>query len=55
MIKHLVDYLAIVVTLGTIINVLPAVAAFFSIIWTLIRIYETRTFQRFLRRDLEIK
>lgn len=55
MIKHLADYLAIVVTLGTIINVLPAVAAFFSIIWTLIRIYETRTFQRFLRRDLESK
>ena len=46
--KPLLDTLSIVVAVGTVINLLPAIAAFLSIIWTAIRIYETATIQRFL-------
>ena len=43
--KHVIDALSFVTVLGTITNMLPAVAAVFTIIWTLIRIYETDTVQ----------
>lgn len=46
--KHIIDALSIVVAVGTVIKLLPAIAAFLSIIWTAIRIYETATVQRFL-------
>lgn len=46
--KYIVDVLSIGVVVGTVIKILPAVAAFMSIIWTAIRIYETRTVRRFL-------
>lgn len=49
--KHVADGLSIVTVLGTIIDALPAVAALFSIVWTVIRIYETRTVQRLLNKD----
>jgi hypothetical protein len=43
--KHIVDVLSVITVLGTIVNMLPAVAAIFTIIWTAIRIYETETVQ----------
>lgn len=46
--KHIVDAISIGVAVGTVIKLLPAIAAFLSIIWTAIRIYETATVQRFL-------
>lgn len=46
--KYIIDALSIGVVVGTVIKLLPAVAAFMSIIWTTIRIYETRTVQKFL-------
>ena len=46
--KHVVDALSLVTVLGTIMNFLPAIAAVFTIIWTAIRIYETKTVQRWL-------
>jgi len=49
-VKHAGDAAAVTVTLGTIVNFLPALAALFTIIWTGIRIYETKTVQRFLNR-----
>lgn len=49
--KHLTDFVAIGVTVGTIMKILPAVAAFLSIIWTMIRIYETKTVQKWLRKS----
>lgn len=49
--KHLTDFVAIGVTVGTIMKLLPAVAAFLSIIWTAIRIYETRTVQKWLGKS----
>ena len=49
-VKHVIDALSILTVFGTIIDMLPAVAAIFTIIWTLIRIYETETIQRWLGR-----
>jgi hypothetical protein len=37
---------------GTLLDILPAVAAVFTIIWTAIRIYETDTVQRLLGREV---
>jgi hypothetical protein len=47
-IKYAMDALSIATVLGTIMNWLPAVAAVFTIIWTAIRIYETKTVQGWL-------
>ena len=43
--KTLLDGLSVVTVLGALVDVLPAVAALFTIIWTGIRIYETDTVQ----------
>lgn len=48
--KHVVDLVSISATLGALIGWLPSVAAFLTIIWTAIRIYETRTIQTILRK-----
>jgi hypothetical protein len=47
-VKQVGDALSLGVVVGTIAAWLPAIAAFFSIIWTLIRIYETKTFQKII-------
>lgn len=49
-IKHVGDALSISVVVATMATWLPAIAALFSIIWTAIRIYETRTVQKWLGR-----
>lgn len=49
-IKHAADALSLITVIGTLVNVLPAVAALFTIVWTAIRIYETKTVQAFLRK-----
>ena len=46
--KYMIDALSLVTVLGTIMNWLPSVAAVFTIIWTAIRIYETKTVQGWL-------
>jgi hypothetical protein len=51
--KHLIDGASIATVMGTLMNWLPAVAAIFSIIWTAIRIYETKTVQKWLKKDAE--
>jgi len=48
--KIVLDSLSIGTVLGTLIGILPAIAAFFTIIWTMIRIYETKTIQSFIKR-----
>ena len=47
--KHLIDGASIATVMGTLMNWLPAVAALFSIVWTTIRIYETKTVQGWLK------
>jgi len=46
--KHILDTASIATAVGTIMQVLPAIAALFTIIWTCIRIYETKTVQKLL-------
>jgi len=46
--KHIIDGASIATAVGTIMQVLPAIAALFTIVWTLIRIYETKTVQKLL-------
>jgi hypothetical protein len=43
--KHLIDWASIATVLGTIMQFLPAAAALWSIVWTSIRIWETKTVQ----------
>jgi hypothetical protein len=49
-IKHVVDGLSIVTVLGTLADILPAVAALFTIIWTGFRIWETETVKGWFNR-----
>lgn len=49
--KHAVDALSLVTVLGTLIDMLPSIAAAFTIVWTVIRIYETKTVQNWLGRS----
>jgi hypothetical protein len=44
------DVLSVTTVAGTLVGMLPSVAAIFTILWTGIRIYETKTVQRFLGR-----
>jgi len=48
--KHAADGLSIGVMIGTLANVLPAIAALMTIIWTAIRIWETETCKRLTGR-----
>lgn len=50
-IKHLLDALSIGTMLGTLFQMLPNIAALLTIIWTVIRIYETETVRRLLKRN----
>ena len=49
--KHILDGLSIATVLGTLVQVLPSIAAGLSIIWSVIRIYETKTVQSLLGKD----
>jgi len=48
--KHVVDALSIVTVVGTLVEMLPSIAAVFTIVWTGIRIWETETVQNMLGR-----
>lgn len=49
-IKHIADGLSVMTVIGTLADVLPAIAALFTIIWTGFRIYETETVKGWLKR-----
>lgn len=51
--KHVLDGVSIITVVGTLAEVLPAVAALFTIVWTAVRIYETDTVQKLLRKKNE--
>lgn len=44
--KHVIDALSFGTVIGTMAGVLPSIAAIFTIVWTVIRIYETETFRK---------
>lgn len=49
-IKQAVDAASVVTVVGTLMEVLPAIAAVFTIVWTAIRIWETKTVQDWVNR-----
>ena len=46
--KTVGDAVSLVTVVGTLAEVLPAIAALFTIVWTGLRIYETETVQKML-------
>lgn len=48
--KHVVDGVSVAAALASLAAWLPPLAAFASLVWTLIRIYETKTVQGWLGR-----
>lgn len=48
--KQTIDMGAVAVTIGTVTQILPAIAAVATIVWTTIRIYETDTVQNYLKK-----
>lgn len=48
---HLIDGLSVVTVLGTLMGILPDIAATFTIIWTGIRIYESDTFRKMIKKN----
>lgn len=49
--KTIGDVLSITTVIGTLAQVLPSIAAIFTIVWTVIRIYETKTVQSWIKRQ----
>ena len=48
--KAVVDVISIATVVGTLAQILPAMAALFSIVWSVIRIWETRTVQNLVQK-----
>ena len=48
--KLATDALSVVTVVGTLVDVLPALAALFTIVWTSIRIWETKTVQNLIKK-----
>jgi hypothetical protein len=46
--KAITDAASVVTVVGTLADILPSIAAIFTIIWTGFRIYETQTVQNWL-------
>ena len=49
--KQVVDGISMATVVGALVDLLPAIAAVFTIVWTGIRIYETKTVQKWLGKD----
>jgi len=48
--KHALDAVSVITVVGTLVDVLPAIAALFTIIWTAFRIWETDTVRQWTNR-----
>jgi hypothetical protein len=49
-VKYVIDGVSFLTVVGTLAEMLPAVAALFTIVWTAIRIWETKTVQQLINR-----
>ena len=49
-VKTVIDGLSIITVLGTLADMLPSVAAVFTIVWTALRIWETTTVQSWVKK-----
>lgn len=47
------DVISVMTVLGTLAQILPAIAALLTIVWTCFRIYETKTVQGWLGKTKE--
>ena len=54
-VKQIGDAVSILTVVGTLAELLPAIAAILTIVWTAIRIWETDTVQCMFRRNKENK
>lgn len=52
-IKHFLDALSVSAVIATLAGWLPAFAALASLVWTCLRIYETKTVQGWLKKRRE--
>lgn len=52
-VKQIADAVSVTGIIATLAGYLPAIAALFSLIWSVIRIYETKTVQSWLKRKKE--
>jgi len=50
-VKQIGDAISILTVVGTLAELLPAIAAILTIVWTAIRIWETNTVQCMFRRN----
>jgi hypothetical protein len=50
-VKSVADGMSVITVIGTLAEVLPAIAALFTIVWTAFRIYETDTVQGWIKKD----
>jgi len=50
-VKQIGDAVSILTVVGTLAELLPAIAAILTIVWTAIRIWETNTVQCMFRRN----
>ena len=48
--KHILDWSSVITVLGTLTQILPGIAALWTIIWTTIRIWETKTVQALVKK-----
>jgi len=48
--KIFVDIFSVLTGLGALVKLLPEIAALLTIVWTCIRIYETETVQKLLKK-----
>jgi hypothetical protein len=48
--KTITDAVSVVTVVGTLAQVLPSIAALFTIVWTGFRIYETETVQGWVKK-----
>lgn len=50
-VKHAVDGISVLTVVGTLADILPALAALFSLVWSIIRIMETKTVRQWLGKE----
>lgn len=48
--KYILDVASVATMVGTLVNILPAISASLTIVWMVIRIYETKTIQGWFGR-----
>ncbi len=51
--KYFIDGVSILTVLGTLVSALPSIAALLTIIWTLIRLYESKTIQGWIHGEVK--